>query len=143
MNVYTSDKKISYELNGLIEKLLKMTGDEIYDRYGFKRDETITTTVKFANGYEMDVKLVICGGDEYPYTEAVLFDLQGNQLICSDPEDEYIGKWQLDYDNNRYIASIMLTKNNNKGRKYHDDSFYCVNNRNFAKCGANSNISRN
>ena len=43
----------------LINNLLNMTGDEIYQQYGYKRDETITHTAKFPNGIEADIKLVI------------------------------------------------------------------------------------
>ena len=36
----------------LINDLLNLTGDEIYQKYGYKRDETITHTAKFPNGIE-------------------------------------------------------------------------------------------
>lgn len=42
----------------LINDLLNLTGDEIYQKYGYKRDETITHTAKFPNGIEADIKLV-------------------------------------------------------------------------------------
>ena len=38
--------KISNAEMQLINNLLNMTGDEIYQRYGYKRDETITHTAK-------------------------------------------------------------------------------------------------
>ena len=52
--------KISSEEMNLINDLLNLTGDEIYQKYGYKRDETITHTAKFPNGIEADIKLVLC-----------------------------------------------------------------------------------
>ena len=43
-----------------INDLLNLTGEEIYQKYGYKRDETITHTAVFPNGIEADIKLVIC-----------------------------------------------------------------------------------
>ena len=43
----------------LINDLLNLIGDEIYQKYGYKRDETITHTAKFPNGIEADIKLGI------------------------------------------------------------------------------------
>lgn len=56
----------------LINNLLGLTGSEIYQKYGYKRDEAITHTAKFPDGVEIDIKLVICE-DDTPYTEGVLF----------------------------------------------------------------------
>lgn len=42
--------KISSKEMKLINDLLNLTGDEIYQKYGYKRDETITHTTKFSNG---------------------------------------------------------------------------------------------
>ena len=53
----------------LINNLLSLTGSEIYQKYGYKRDEVITHTAKFPDGIEIDIKLVICE-DDTPYTEA-------------------------------------------------------------------------
>lgn len=39
--------KISSKEMKLINDLLNLTGDEIYQKYGYKRDETITHTTKF------------------------------------------------------------------------------------------------
>lgn len=40
--------KISRE--EMINNLLNLPGDEIYQKYGYKRDETIIHTAKFSNG---------------------------------------------------------------------------------------------
>ena len=90
----------------LINRLLEMKGDAIYDKYGFKRDETITHTAKFQGGYEVDVKLVICDHEETPYCEAVLFQ-DGCEVAFTDPEGEYFGDWELkDEDGNVFTVKI-------------------------------------
>ena len=90
----------------LINDLLKLTGDEIYDKYGYKRDETITHTAKFPNGIEADIKLVICE-EEYPYTEGVLFH-NGCELNCTDGEDIYDGEWVFEYNGIEYIVNVVV-----------------------------------
>lgn len=97
---------ISVEKTELVNKLLSLTGDEIYDKYGYKRDETITETVKFNDGAEMDIKLVICDGKDTPYTEAVLFDKNGVEQGFTDPDDEFLGEWTVD----DYTAVILTNK---------------------------------
>ena len=92
----------------LINNLLKLTGNEIYDKYGFKRDETITHTAKFPNGIEADIKLVICKDDK-PYTEAVLFQ-NGSELTCTDPSDEYKGEWFFRYNGIEYVVIVNTEK---------------------------------
>lgn len=44
-NIIISKKEIE-----LINDLLNLDEDKIYQKYGFKRDETITHTAKFPNG---------------------------------------------------------------------------------------------
>lgn len=89
-----------------INQLLSMTGDEIYDKYGLKRDETIVNTAVFPDGMQADIKFVICDGEDKPYTEAVLFDKNGFQKAYTDPEDEYTGDWELEYDDVNYIVTV-------------------------------------
>lgn len=91
-----------------INQLLSMTGDEIYDKYGFKRDETIVNTAVFPDGMQADIKLVICDGENKPYTEAVLFDKNGFQKAYTDPEDEYTGDWELEYDDVNYVVTVKV-----------------------------------
>lgn len=105
---YTLRTEIVLEQEKLdfINQLLSMTGDEIYDKYGLKRDETIVYTAVFPDGMQADIKLVIC--DEEPYTEAVLFDKNGFQKAYTDPEDEYTGDWELEYDNINYVVTVKV-----------------------------------
>lgn len=104
--VYTLRAEIILDQEELdfINELLSMTGDEIYDKYGLKRDETIVNTAVFPDGMQADVKLVIC--DEESYTEAVLFDKNGFQKAYTDPADEYTGDWELEYDDINYVVTV-------------------------------------
>lgn len=88
----------------LINNLLNMTGDEIYQKYGYKRDETITHTAKFQNGIEADIKLVICE-EGTPYTEGVLFH-DGCELICTEPNCTYDDEWNFGYDGAEYTVLV-------------------------------------
>lgn len=103
---YTLRAEIVLEQEKLdfINQLLSMTGDEIYDKYGLKRDETIVNIAVFPDGMQADIKLVIC--DEEPYTEAVLFDKNGFQKAYTDPADEYTGDWELEYDDVNYVVTV-------------------------------------
>ena len=87
-------------------RLLKMKGKEIYEQYGMKRDETITITANFGDGYEMDIKLVIpLEEDELPWTEAVLFK-NGSELSFTEPDDEFVQEWILESDGLTFICII-------------------------------------
>lgn len=90
----------------MINNLLKLTGDEIYQKYGLKRDEVITHTSTFPDGTEADIKLVICEGEEKPYTEGVLLK-NGVQLSCTDCEDTYTGIWEFETEDIEYIVYVM------------------------------------
>lgn len=89
-----------------INKLLTMTGDEIYQKYGRKRDETVRHTAQFPNDIEVDIKLVICDGDDTPFTEAVLFQ-NGRECAMTPVEFEYGGEWCLEYDGIEYIINVI------------------------------------
>lgn len=103
---YTLRAEIALEQKELdfINELLSMAGDEIYEKHGLKRDETIVHTAVFSDGMQADIKLVIC--DEEPYTEAVLFDKNGFQKAYADPADEYTGDWELEYDDVNYVITV-------------------------------------
>lgn len=88
------------------DMLLTMTGNQIYDKFGLKRDETITYTANFEDGYEVDIKLVICEDESKPYTEAVLFN-NGSEVTCSEPEGDMLGDWELETDTTKFIIHII------------------------------------
>lgn len=107
-DVYTLRAEITLDQKELdfINELLSMAGDEIYEKHGLKRDETIVHTVVFSDGMQADIKLVIC--DENSYTEAVLFDKNGFQKAYTDPGDEYTGDWELEYDDVNYVVTVKV-----------------------------------
>lgn len=75
-------------------------------------DMTITNTVKFDDGTEMDIK--ICGvryrednESNLPWTEAVLFR-NGYELGYTEPSDEYEGMWFIENDGNTYTVYVEV-----------------------------------
>lgn len=98
--------KISREEMNFINNLLNLSGNEIYQKYGYKRDETIIHTAKFSNGIEVDIKLVICE-EESPYTEGVLFH-NGHELTCTEPNDTYDGEWDFEVNGVKYIVLVEV-----------------------------------
>lgn len=94
---YTVIKYCSYEVTQIITRYLHST-----DMMG--EDDTISTTVVFPDGMEMDVKL--CGArDDYPWTEAVLFN-HGSEVCCTEVYDEFFGVWELSDDDNEYVVIL-------------------------------------
>lgn len=70
-------------------------------------DYTISHTVVFPDGKQMDVKC--CGAqEECSWTEAVLFDENGCELRCSEVSDRYDGTWELEYQGRRYVAIVCV-----------------------------------
>ena len=110
--------KISNKEMELINDLLNLTGDEIYQKYGYKRDETITHTAKFPNGIEADIKLVICE-EESPYTEGVLFH-NGFELTRTDPDCLYDGEWDFCHNGIIYIVNVEAEMTKEQQRKLCD-----------------------
>lgn len=69
-------------------------------------DNTITNTVKFPDGLEMDIKC--CGCDEEAsWTEAILFE-DGCEVACSEVEETYLGKWVLEHGGNKYAVNVSV-----------------------------------
>lgn len=78
-------------------------------------DDTITYTAKFADGKEVDVKC--CGvqfqeGEENTsWTEAILFDKNGSEIVCTDVCDSFLGEWELEDDKgNVYVVNVVVTE---------------------------------
>ena len=105
--VRTQNISIPKEDMKFINNLLSMPGEDIYQKYGYKRDETITHTAKFPDGVEADVKLVICEEDT-PYTEGVLFQ-NGFEVAHTEPDDTYDGVWEFIYQGSKYIVNVICT----------------------------------
>lgn len=90
------------------DKILHHNGKYLYDKYGLKRDETITHTVKFDDGCEMDIKIVICDENELPYIDVVLFNQYGGELCCTTADDDtYVGEYELEDDDNAVYTVII------------------------------------
>ena len=90
-----------------LNEILSMTGDQIYDKHGYKRDETFTYTAKFPDGCYMDVKLVICEGEDTPYCEAVLFNPDGYEIAFTEPEYELLGEWTIKTEEKTYTVVLL------------------------------------
>lgn len=103
--IHESGIAISQEKVDFINRLLTLTGDEIYSLYGFKRDETITEYVYFDDGSMAEIRLIICEDDK-PYTEGILH--QNDREVCvTDPDDEFVCAWDFENDNgDKYIAKV-------------------------------------
>lgn len=69
-----------------INTVLDMDADEIYDAYGIKRDEKLSYSAAFTNGYKMDINVVFCD-DSSPYVDLVLYDKDGHELASVVHED--------------------------------------------------------
>lgn len=69
-------------------------------------DNVISKTAVFPNGVEMDIKC--CGSDtEASWAEAVLFD-HGCEVYCTEPAEEFIGLWSIDYKGTKYEATVAV-----------------------------------
>ena len=69
-------------------------------------DDTISFTVPFAGGYEMDIK--VCGTDtDAAFSEAVLFDANGSQVAYTDPGEDLVGEWSLEHDGITYTVIVV------------------------------------
>lgn len=98
---------ISKEKMDLINNLLALSGEQIYQKYGFKRDETITHTAAFPNGIEADIKLVICA-EESPYVEGILYD-KGCEVMHTDCMDTYAGGWCFFHKGKEYVVNVTTS----------------------------------
>ena len=71
-------------------------------------DETFVKTVKFENGFEMDIKC--CGTQKgFAWTEAVLFD-EGRECCFTDVCEEFLGDWELTWNGNVYTVHVVPEK---------------------------------
>ena len=96
--------------------VLKLSSKELDTIYGFLNastedkyqgeDHTIIHTVRFPDGKEMDIKCCGCQ-DESSWTEAVLFNMQGSQLACSEVCGNFLGLWKLECDGITYSVNVV------------------------------------
>ena len=69
-------------------------------------NSTIIYTVLFLDGRQMDIKCCGCQS-ESSWTEAVLFDVNGNQLCCTEPAEEFFGTRTLKHDGIDYTVQVV------------------------------------
>lgn len=91
-------KAVAEQINGYLNATCE---DEYQDE-----DCPIIYTVQFLDGRQMDIKCCGCQ-NESSWTEAVLFDANGNQLCYTEPDEEYVGIWTLEYDGIDYTALVV------------------------------------
>lgn len=70
-------------------------------------DNVISVTAKFDDGMEMDIKCCGCD-DECSWTEAVLFDKDGYELTCTEPADDLLGPWEIEYNGIIYRVNVEI-----------------------------------
>ena len=97
----------------LIQNLLSLSGNEIYNKYGLHQYESITHTVRFDDGVEADIKLVICEGEEAPYTEGILY-INGAGACVTEPQDTYDGEWYFEYYGEEYYVNVVFEEESDR-----------------------------
>ena len=115
-NEFISYIRIPAQEYRYMKQLMVMNGTEIYQKYGLKRDESITHTFHFQNGYSLDMKLVICE-EERPYIDLILFDEKNREIAC-DIGDDYIGSFvMITHEMGQYLGIIQIQEEENENRK--------------------------
>ena len=72
---------------------------------------SLSKTAKFSNGFEMDIRC--CGGKDDSWTEAILYDNTGKEVVVTEPCDGFTGCWELkDEDTNTVYRAHVMTKSN-------------------------------
>lgn len=93
-----------------LEKLMTMNGAAIYQEYQYEQGHTLTFCAKFGHGIEAEVHLVVCGEDETPYADAVLFD-HGQEVACTEPYfDDILGTYSFRYQGDIYSVSVQMSE---------------------------------
>ena len=104
---YSKTVKIPHDIVAGINNMINVTGETAYYMGGWKEGESYTETVRFENGYQIDIKLVVPSWEDLTWTEAVLFDEKGNQVSYTEPSDEFMGEWYLE-DNKENKYTVIL-----------------------------------
>lgn len=104
---YTKDYYLTETEKRKFDNMLHMTETEIYDRFGYKKDTIFTDTVIFTEHIQMDIQFILCGYDEKPYIQAVLFE-DGCEVACSEVFDKQPEEYVLHYDSNTYISRLFV-----------------------------------
>ena len=122
MAYYKETLVIQHSLTEVINGLLTHQPKDQSECQG--EDDTIVESVKFSNGFMMDVKC--CGvqyeegNDNTSWTEAVLFDPDGAEIACTDVMDEYLGLWEIEYNGDTYAAMVVDQEKNDFEQKCYE-----------------------
>lgn len=110
-NRYEKTVAISKHLAEHIRHILEDEPSCESECFGSK-EPAITVTARFDDGNEVDIK---CCGVDYEeggyntgWTEAVLFDGNGYELGFTDPEDYFVGDWEIESENNEYVVHVTV-----------------------------------
>lgn len=79
----------------------------------YPKNEGYTFSVQFDNGYCMDIKVCGVQYDEtndcnLAWTEGILFNPKGGEEWCTEPSEEFLGKWELETDTDTYVVNIIV-----------------------------------
>lgn len=89
-----------------IDAYLEADNEEAYQG----RNETISFTAVFDNGLQVDVKCCGCS-DQASWAEAVLFDENGRELGCTEPEGSpFSGEYCFFLEGDEYVVSVQAGK---------------------------------
>lgn len=98
----------TYEAIVVVPKnMVEIIDDYLCNDYSQDPDSTITYTARFLNGFEMDIKCCGSSEEEPSWTEAVLFDGKGNQIVYTDVEEEFFGEWELENNGILYKVNVI------------------------------------
>lgn len=99
---------LSFETAMRLYELAQLTGKELYDAYGLKRNELLLSeSVEFFDGYTMDLELAVGEEDEKPELHVMLVSETG--AVVADVSE--------DYDNDA-ILSTFSVDDDDTGKSY-------------------------
>ena len=105
-----------------INKYLKEPKDE---SECLSEDEKISHTIKFTDGFEMDIE--VCGvqyreGEcNSAWTQAILYDENGKERCCSEVGEEFEGEWSFEIQNGvGYYKYVVYVMRESDFHKWHD-----------------------
>lgn len=109
---YEKTLKITAEDAKRISYWLSEPKDETDHRKNYLSEGAYCKTIEFDNGIEMDIR---CCGTKYRndglsnamWCEAVLFK-NDCEVGRSGAEDSFVGVWELEYNDDTYIANIVI-----------------------------------
>ena len=113
---YDSYITLSHDSTKYINHLL--TTEPKNEEECFGEDETYIETAHFDNGMEADIKICGVQFEDYtkedlesgctntPWTEAVLFNELGGEVAHSEPESEFFGDWEFEFNGDNYIVHV-------------------------------------